>query len=82
MKDLQCCFNELQEENQENNSSICGMLQNIDGESNLLNNEAFNIYRINVGKENTIEEKLHYDLQIVKQMVKEETEKVKAKQQL
>ncbi|XP_076177804.1 kinesin-like protein KIF11-B isoform X2 [Ptiloglossa arizonensis] len=77
MKDLQCCFNELQEENQENNSSICGMLQNIDGESNLLNNEAFNIYRINVGKENTIEEKLHYDLQIVKQMVKEETEKLR-----
>ncbi|XP_054005394.1 kinesin-like protein Klp61F [Hylaeus anthracinus] len=77
MNDLQHCFNKSREEDKEKHSSIHVTLQNIDEVSNLLSNEVSDIDRIQREKENSIQEKLQDDSQEIKQMVKEETEKLR-----
>lgn len=76
MEDLQKSFNELQNENKENHSSICDTLDNIDKTCNVINHEASKTCKIKTAQENCIQEKLEHDLQMMKQIVSEETEKV------
>lgn len=78
MGDLQRCFNELQEEEEENHSSIHDTLSNIDGVCNIIDNENSNTRKMNIIENNNLQEKLQHDLEIVKQTVSEETGKVKA----
>ncbi|XP_076636347.1 kinesin-like protein Klp61F [Colletes latitarsis] len=77
MVDLQSSFIKLREEDEKNHSLTCVALHNIDESSDLLNNEAFNTYKINVEKENSIREKLQCDLRTIEQTVKGETEKLR-----
>ncbi|XP_076659137.1 kinesin-like protein Klp61F [Halictus rubicundus] len=77
MEDLQKSFCQLQNEDKENHSSICDTLSNIDETCNIINYENSNTCRVKAEKENSIKEKLQNDLQIIKQTVSEETEKMK-----
>lgn len=78
MEELQRCFNELRKEEEESHSSICDTLSNIDELCNGINNENINSCRINVEEVNSVQEALQHDLQIVKQTLSEETEKVRS----
>lgn len=77
MEDLQKSFCQLQTEDQENHSSICDKLNIIDETCNIITNENSSTCRVIAEKENCIKEKVQNDLQIMKQTVSEETEKMK-----
>ncbi|XP_076291739.1 kinesin-like protein Klp61F [Lasioglossum baleicum] len=77
MEELQESFCQMQAEDNENHSSICGTLSNIDETCNIINDEHSNACRVKAEKENCIQEKLQNDLQIMKQTVSEETEKMR-----
>lgn len=77
MDNLQCCFNEVQKEEEENHFATCNILSNIDETCELINNQALDICKMNIEKRKSLEEKLCNDLQIVKKVVFEGTDKVK-----
>ncbi|XP_015435263.1 PREDICTED: bipolar kinesin KRP-130-like [Dufourea novaeangliae] len=76
MENLQHSFNEVQQEHQETHSSICGTLNSIKETCNIINNETLNVNEIKAEKENNIEEKLQHDLETMKCVISEETEKL------
>lgn len=77
MDNLQCCFNEVQKEEEENHFATCNILSNIDETCELINNQALDICKMNIEKRKSLQEKLCNDLQIVKKVVFEGTDKVK-----
>lgn len=77
MDNLQCCFNEVQKEEEENHFTTCNILSIIDETCELINNQALDICKMNIEKRKSLQEKLCNDLQIVKKVVFEETDKVK-----
>ncbi|XP_033328960.2 kinesin-like protein Klp61F [Megalopta genalis] len=76
MEELQKSFYELQSEDKEIHSSISNKLNNVDETCNVINDESTNACKIKTEKENNIQVKLQNDLEIIKQMVSEETEKM------
>lgn len=77
MEDLQRCFNEVQAEEEENCSSISDTLSNIDETCKIINNRVTDTCKISIEKGNDLQEMIHNDLQIIKQVVAEGTNKVK-----
>ncbi|XP_061932410.1 kinesin-like protein Klp61F [Apis cerana] len=75
MDNLQCCFNEVQKEEEENHFATCNILSNIDETCELINNQALDICKMNIEKRKSLQEKLCNDLQIVKKVVFEGTDK-------
>ncbi|OAD59060.1 hypothetical protein WN48_09369 [Eufriesea mexicana] len=75
MDDLQCCFNAVRKEEEENRSSVRDILNNIDQTCEIINNHALDTCRINIEKQNDLQERLENNLKIVKQVVDEETNK-------
>lgn len=77
MDNLQCCFNEVQKEEEEDHFATCNILSSIDETCELINNQALDICKMNIEKRKSLQEKLCNDLQIVKKVVFEGTDKVK-----
>ncbi|XP_017799179.1 PREDICTED: kinesin-like protein Klp61F [Habropoda laboriosa] len=75
MQDLQRCFNELQKEQEENDFTMDDALSNIDKTCEVMNNQALDVCKITIEQENHIQEKLENELQAVKQVVAEGTDK-------
>ncbi|XP_076282496.1 kinesin-like protein KIF11 isoform X2 [Lasioglossum baleicum] len=73
MEELQKSFSQLQTEASKNHSSVCDTLSNIDETCDIINYEHSNTCRVKAEKGNCIQEKL----QIMKQTVSEETEKMR-----
>ncbi|XP_078049062.1 kinesin-like protein Klp61F [Augochlora pura] len=76
MEELQKSFYELQSENEEIHSSISSKLSNVDETCNVISNESTNACKVKTEKENHIQVKLQNHLEIIKQMVSEESEKM------
>ncbi|CAK9805757.1 Kinesin-like protein Klp61F [Anthophora quadrimaculata] len=75
MQDLQHCFNELQKEQEENDSTVCDALNDIDETCEEMNNQALDACEVIIKQKSDIQEKLENDLQAVKQIVTERTDK-------
>ncbi|XP_033187905.2 kinesin-like protein Klp61F [Bombus vancouverensis nearcticus] len=75
MDDLQRCFNEVQKEQEENHFSICNILDNIDETCRTINNQASDTCKIKTEKQNDLQERFRSDLEIVKKVVVEGTDK-------
>ncbi|CAL7946529.1 unnamed protein product [Xylocopa violacea] len=75
MEDLQRCFNEVRKEEEEHHLSICDTLNNIDETCKIINNHALDNYKISIEKQNSLQEKVQDDLQTIKEIVIEGTDK-------
>ncbi|XP_026671284.1 kinesin-like protein Klp61F [Ceratina calcarata] len=75
MEDLQRCFNEMQTEENKIHCLTHDTLNNIDGISEIMNKQILDNYNVNTERENSLQETLENNLETVKQIVNEKTDK-------